>query len=194
MTKLFRKLNSIPFSKRVLIYTIIPALSIVFFVKFFYLPSRAEFNQLRMQLVDAQNKLKRLKQAEKRLHKLNLELQVINRKFLEVAQLLPDKKEIPDLLSDVSALGNKCHLEFLLFQPRKEKPKDFYVEVPITLVTQGRYVDAEDFLNKISKLPRIINIPSLKFGSPKMRGDMVFLKTEMQMVIYRFVPREEARK
>ncbi len=190
MIKLFRKLNSIPFSKRILIYVIVPALSIAIFVKFFYLPSKAEINQLKKQLLDAQGKIEKLKQAEKRLHKLNLELQDINRKFLELTQLLPDKKEIPDLLSDVSALGNKCHLEFLLFQPEKENPKDFYAEVPITLVIQGRYVDAEDFLSKISELPRIINIPGLKFGSPKMKEDTVILKADVQMVIYRFIPKK----
>jgi len=192
MIRLLRRLKEIPFSQRMLMYAIVPVLSIVFFIKFFYLPFKAEINQLEKQLLSAQAKLERLKQAKKRLHKLNLEIQTINRRFLKVTQLLPDKKEIPDLLSDVSALGNKCHLEFLLFQPEKEEVKDFYAEVPIKLVIQGSYVNTEDFLDKISKLSRIINIPSLKFSSPKINRDTVVLKTDVQMMIYRFIP-EKAR-
>lgn len=188
MVPLFKKLEDTPFSKRILIYAIIPALGITLFTKFFYLPHKEEINGLEKRVTDAKVKLERLKKAQKRVNKLNLALQQINKEFYKVMQLLPNEKEIPDLLSSVSSLGNKSHLEFLLFEPRKERPKNFYAEVPIKLDVVGRYLDIEKFLREISRLSRIINIASLKFGSPKMRSNVVFLKTEMEMIIYRFIP------
>jgi len=188
---MLEKLSSIPQSKRFLLYTIILVIGLVLFWYFYYAPSRAQVKQLEHSLEQAQKKLHQVKQAQKELDKLNKEVSETKKKLYQVTQLLPTQKEIPNLLSDISNLGNDCHLDFLLFQPSKEKVKDFYAEVPVKLVVQGEYLNIKAFLKKLSNSPRVINVAELKLGSPKTEGEKIKLRVETLLFTYRFVPKEE---
>jgi len=184
---MLEKLEEIPKSRRFALYAIIPILVVVLFWNLFYSPTKAEVNRLKNNLKQEKRKLEKLKLAQKRLNKLNKEIKEIRQKFLRLSQLLPEEKEIPDVLSDVNALGNDTHLDFLLFEPQKEVAKNFYAEVPIRLLVEGEYLSVKSFLERISQLPRVVNVSKLNLGKPKVKKDKIILKAEMQLVTYRFL-------
>ncbi|MDL1970563.1 MAG: type 4a pilus biogenesis protein PilO [Candidatus Desulfofervidaceae bacterium] len=188
---MLEKLSSIPQSKRVFLYVITFLFGVVLFWYLYYAPSKTEIKQLKHNLEQSRMKLHQFKQAQKELDKLNKEMVETKKKLYEVTQLLPTRKEIPNLLSDISNLGNECHLEFLLFQPGKETIKDFYAEVPVRLIIQGEYLNVKAFLEKLSDLPRVINVAELKMSSPRTEGEKIKLKVETLLLTYRFVPKEE---
>jgi type IV pilus assembly protein PilO len=55
-------------------------------------------------------------------------------------------------------------LEFLLFRPGAPVRKDFYAEVPIDIRLQGDYHALGTFLDRVSKLERIVNVADIKIG------------------------------
>jgi len=71
---------------------------------------------------------------------------------------LPNKKEVADLLIDVSQTGLAAGLEFQLFQPQNEIPKDFYAELPIKIRVVGDYHEFGEFISGIAALPRIVTM------------------------------------
>ena len=75
--------------------------------------------------------------------------------FGAMLRQLPNKKEVADLLIDVSQTGLAAGLEFQLFQPQNEIPKDFYAELPIKLRVVGDYHEFGEFVSGIAALPRI---------------------------------------
>ncbi len=81
------------------------------------------------------------------------------------AKALPEKDEVPSLLTSISQVGNEAGLEFLLFKPEAEVLKDFYAELPITMELSGSYHDLGVFFDQLAGMPRIVNINKFEINS-----------------------------
>jgi len=75
---------------------------------------------------------------------------------------LPNRTEVADLLVDVSQTGLAAGLEFELFQPQGEVPKDFYAELPIRIRVIGSYHEFGEFVSGLAALPRIVTIHNVQ--------------------------------
>ncbi len=71
---------------------------------------------------------------------------------------LPTGTEMPDLLEDVSNTGKKNGLDFELFKPEAEQPKDFYAAKPITIKATGNYHQFGAFVSGVAALSRIVTL------------------------------------
>lgn len=71
---------------------------------------------------------------------------------------LPTGTEMPNLLEDVSNTGKKNGLEFELFKPESEQPKDFYAAKPITIKAKGTYHQFGAFVSGVAALSRIVTL------------------------------------
>jgi type IV pilus assembly protein PilO len=78
--------------------------------------------------------------------------------FGAMLRQLPNRTEVADLLVDVSQTGLAAGLEFELFQPQAEVPKDFYAELPIKIRVIGNYHEFGEFVSGLAALPRIVTI------------------------------------
>jgi type IV pilus assembly protein PilO len=105
--------------------------------------------------------------------------------------LLPETREIPDLLTQISQLGLNAGLEFRLFKPEAEKATDFYAEVPVTLAILGKFHDVAKFFDHLAKLSRIVNVTDIKITLAKGTEDDPVLTTNCLVTTFRFLePRE----
>jgi type IV pilus assembly protein PilO len=154
------------------------------FVYFSFLPKinkitalKKEHTTLETRLATAKAKANRLKHFQAKLKDAEMEFKIVMKK-------LPEKKEIPALLSSVSQSGRDAGLEFLLFQPESEKIKDFYAEIPVSIRVTGHYHNVALFFDKVARLSRIVNIDDIKMASTK--GNMNLI-TSCKAVTYRFV-------
>lgn len=107
--------------------------------------------------------------------------------FRAASLLLPEKKEIPSLLTNISGLGTNSGLEFMSFRPAGEKPKTFYAEIQVNITVRGPYHNVGEFLDKISKLPRIVTVSDISMGSPVQAGNQMLLNTTFNLMTYRFI-------
>lgn len=107
---------------------------------------------------------------------------------------LPDKKEIPSLLTNISNLGTESGLEFLSFKPMPEAPAGFYARVPVALNVKGSFYEVATFFDKVGKLPRIVNISDVTTGGAKLEGGKLVLTTSCLATTYRFIEGESVKK
>lgn len=105
--------------------------------------------------------------------------------FGSMLRQLPNKTEVADLLVDVSQTGLAAGLEFELFQPQGEVPKDFYAELPIKIRVIGDYHEFGEFVSGLAALPRIVTVHDVKI-SPR-RGDSAGLQLEATAKTYRYL-------
>jgi type IV pilus assembly protein PilO len=82
--------------------------------------------------------------------------------FGAMLRQLPNRTEVADLLVDVSQTGLAAGLEFELFQPQGEVPKDFYAELPIRIRVIGSYHEFGEFVSGLAALPRIVTIHNVQ--------------------------------
>jgi type IV pilus assembly protein PilO len=82
--------------------------------------------------------------------------------FGTMLRQLPSKNEVADLLVDITQTGLASGLEFELFKPDKERPKEFYAELPITVSVKGNYHNLGQFVGGVAALPRIVTIHDIQ--------------------------------
>ncbi|HEU4693176.1 MAG TPA: type 4a pilus biogenesis protein PilO, partial [Vicinamibacterales bacterium] len=67
------------------------------------------------------------------------QLAEMEQSFGAMLRKLPNKTEVPNLLTDISQQGSGAGLEQRLFQPSQQINKDFYAELPIKMRLTGTY-------------------------------------------------------
>ena len=100
---------------------------------------------------------------------------------------LPNKKEIPSLLTNLATIARDNGLDVVSFSPRGEISKGFYAEVPGSVDLVGTYHQIAEFAQAVSKLSRIVNLSDLELSSPKVEGDVAVLKIKCKVTTFRFV-------
>jgi type IV pilus assembly protein PilO len=125
------------------------------------------------------------------LDELKARLAALDETLKVAITLLPETREIPELLTQISQLGLQAGLEFRLFKPESEKQADFYAEVPVSLTIFGRFHDLARFFDHLSQLSRIVNVTDIKIGLTK-GGNTQTLTTNCLLTTFRFLEPQEA--
>ena len=117
-----------------------------------------------------------LEAFRKQIEQMEKDLEVMLRQ-------LPTGTEMPDLLEDVSNTGKKNGLDFELFKPEAEQPKDFYAAKPITVKAKANYHQFGAFVSGVAALSRIVTLENVTLTSAAtkdlaMRGQNIKLTTE----------------
>lgn len=162
---------------------IIPAA--IFYFAFFQ-PNSDKILSLENQKETLEKEIREVELRVADLKKFEKELEEATAIFEATSVLLPKDKEIPKLLTDISALGRSAGLEFLTFKPQADIPKDFYAEIPITINVRGPYHNIGFFLDQVSKLERIVSVSNIKMSAPKKDGNEMLLNSDCVLVTYRF--------
>ncbi len=198
-----QKLPSLPFEKiaqltkaqRILICVGTFLLFGGLFFYLVYMPKSTKLVELKDNYDSLETKLLKAKVDASKLEKLQKEYKEAEGKFRFVLQLLPDKKEIPSLLENVSNSGRRSGLEFLLFQPTQEVIRDFYAEIPVKIQVSGGYHNLAMFFDKVSRLSRIVNVSNISINKAKSsKQKQTSLNTSCTAITYRFVENAAKKK
>ncbi|MBC2694592.1 MAG: type 4a pilus biogenesis protein PilO [Desulfobacteraceae bacterium] len=184
---LFEKAGKISKVHRILICVATFIVIIGLFVYFLYLPKFERLNKLNSEYKNFEQSLALAKNKAAQLNKYREKIKLAEAKYKIAMKALPDKKEIPSLLTSITESGKDAGLEFLLFQPESEINKDFYAEIPVSIKVVGNYHNVGLFFDKISRLSRIVNIKDIVIRTPEGKG----LNTSCTSVTYRFVETKE---
>jgi type IV pilus assembly protein PilO len=118
------------------------------------------------------------------VHKLDLELQA-------ALARLPDRKEIPDLLNNLSELASASGLLITKFKQREERVQEYYAEVPVELSMRGSFHQVAAFFDKVPRLNRLVNVTDIAFRKPQVVNDDVQIDTSCVATTFRFLDEEE---
>ena len=180
----FDKIERIKKSIRISIFAGTLVLLAGLFIWFVYMPKTEEIDKTTEQIRDLDMKIGQAKIKTKDLDKLNATKADVDARFQEALILLPNEKEIPNLLRKVTELGNDSQLGFRIFKPQKETPKDFYVEIPVSIEVLGKYHNVAVFFDKVGRMDRIMNVHNVSMRPVKERStDLI---TKCDAITYRF--------
>ena len=137
------------------------------FIYFFYWPKLEKINSLTANLKELDKKLTTAKRNAADLKEFQAKMKEAEAQFKLAMKKLPEKEEIPSLLTSISDSGQQVGLEFLLFEPKPEKPKEFYAEIPVAMSIKADYHNLATFFDHVARLSRIVNIRDIKIGHTK---------------------------
>ena len=182
-----------PGQKIAILVTVIILLSALYF-SFLYEPRSDAIAKLVDSVEIARNEKAVKQQKASNLPKLQSDLELWSARLKEAVAQLPDSKEIPELLTNISTKAREAGLEILLFRPRAENFRDFYAEIPVDIVVRGDFYNAVTFFDEVGKLNRLVNIDNIDFKNPKVAGDQVSLDISTLATTYRFLDEAERKK
>jgi type IV pilus assembly protein PilO len=188
----------LPTPKKVLILVVILVAIAALFLYALIIPIQDELKVAKGELSKLEGELSTNKAIASELPKFKEQVAKLNEEVKNALTQLPNEKEIPDILKTISSLGKESGLEFTLFKPKSEEPQQFYAKVPIELVALGNYHNIGIFFDKVSKLPRIINVIDFNMERAKDikgKGDPeLLLKTSCMINTYRFIEKKSEEK
>ena len=189
------KASQLDSKQKMLICAGVLVLLIVAFFFLVYSPKSEEIEKLNKRKAGLEKEIKKVEATVRQLDKHKAEMRTVKLQFKAASMLLPEKKEIPSLLTNISGQGTASGLDFISFKPGGEQPKEFYAEIPVAIAVSGPYHNVGTFLDKISKLPRIVSVNSINMAGPKRAGNEMILNTKFNLVTYRFIePQPQKQK
>lgn len=181
-------LIELPFQKKLIALVVVIVVILGLYLYMSYVPKRAEIQTKD----DEINRLTNEK-AEKEIIAANLdafkkEYEKLDAKLAQAVKMLPNEREIPELLFSVSNLVEQSGLELEVFEPLPEVPQEFYAEVPVSINVKGEFTQLAVFLDKLGKLHRIVNLTDLSVTKTDTQaGGFVALAAKGKITTYRFL-------
>jgi type IV pilus assembly protein PilO len=119
------------------------------------------------------------------------QLDEIERSFGAMLRKLPNKTEVPNLLTDISQQGAGAGLDQKLFQPTAQVNKDFYAELPIKMKLTGSFHSIGAFVSGIAGLPRIVTLHNVEITPVGKDKGVDQLQLDVTAKTYRYLDDEE---
>ncbi|MFO7304555.1 MAG: type 4a pilus biogenesis protein PilO [Gammaproteobacteria bacterium] len=142
---------------------------------------------------EEQQLLLKLEQKAKKAANLDAykaQLAEMEQSFGAMLRKLPNKTEVPSLLTDISQQGSGAGLDQKLFQPSQQINRDFYAELPIKMRLTGSFHAIGAFVSGIAALPRIVTLHDVEIKPVKGRG-IDELQLDVTAKTYRYLDEEE---
>jgi type IV pilus assembly protein PilO len=163
---------------------------------FFYLlfqPRMKELSNLQKKQSDLSRQIQESKRIADNLPKFKKEYEQLKIDLDNALTELPNQKEIPSLLTSITSKGKEAGLDFLVFRPKNEVPRDFYAEVPVDISVYGSFYNVANFFLAVGSLPRIVNIANVTVADIKNVGGKMVLKVNCLATTFRFLEKKEIK-
>ncbi len=190
LDQLFERIEALTRTQRILICSGVFVLLVVLFGFLSFWPNWQKIGKLNADYKKLSADLEKSKKNARQLPKLRKEFESKRRDFNQVMKSLPESEEISSLLTGISESGQESGLEFLLFQPGQEINKNFYAEIPVSIRVTGGYHNFVQFVDRVARLSRVVNIRDILISESKTGG----LTTSCQAVTYKFIEAPAAKK
>lgn len=181
------KILKMPLYQRLLMLIAIVAALIGVYVYSSYLPAQEELKKHQKNSEKVLVKLQESRRIANNLPRFKAEYENMKKQLDLALNELPNKSEIPSLLSSIAGLAKDYGLEVVEFKPEKEIPKGFYAEVPVGLKLNGTYHEMALFCEAVSGLARIVNLGNLSLGKATQVDGETVLTITASATTYRFI-------
>lgn len=128
---------------------------------------------LREQLASVESKESKLKQEfeEKAFKAANLDayrkqMAEMEESFGTLVGQLPSDTEVPALLEEITEKGQLNGLTINQIDLKNEVAREFYIELPISIVARGSYHDLGAFVSGMAGLARIVTLHDFNIAAP----------------------------
>lgn len=131
----------------------------------------------------AQNRMKFMREVER----LRLRLR-------EAEEQLPKQAEVEKLLRDIAYEAQQSGLQMDRFELQAEETEGDFARVPVKMTVRGGYHEIAVFLDRLSKMSRIVNVNDLVMEKPRLENKKIVLSSQYLATTYRFLEKPKKKK
>ena len=164
-------LNKLPWHTQLAVIAVLAMGFVGVFWNFYASPAQATIDSRQAQLDSLKAEVARGQQIALRLPAFRKEVGGLEAQLERLRAVLPEEKDVADLLRRIQAMATQSNLTIRGFTPQAVATKQMYAEWPIGLQVEGTYHNLGNFLERISKFPRIINVTAIKIRTKDKQSD-----------------------
>jgi len=155
------QLQNLPWYGQFLVFLFIGVVLFVIFYFVHYAPTQDTLKGIMQESEGLVEDIRKGELAEKRLAKLEEENMKNEENLDKLKGILPERKEISQILRKIQAVASNARLRMTIFNPQNEIIKDIYGEWPIIMTVDGSFHNLGIFFDQLSRLTKIFNINGL---------------------------------
>ena len=179
-------LAKLPWYAQIGAFVLISVIAAGAFYYFYDMPQQAEIATQAKELSEIRGRISKGQSMARQLPEFRKEIGTLEARLESLKPILPDERDVGDLLRRVQTLATQSNLQVRGFRPQAITTKEMHAEWPIALQLEGTYHNLGLFLDRVSKFPRIINIGNLAMAakeSPTAASTMTINATATTFVL-----------
>ena len=158
------KLKNLNWHMQLVVLVVIAGL-LYFSVYYFYTSeTRAEIAVLDEQISALQAKNEAAKVATQRINEFRALYATKAEEYEELKVLLPEQREITNVLQGLQDAANGSRMMVMRFAPRDDTQQDMIMAKPVEIEVDSNFTNVRAFFEKMAKLPRIVSISDFKIN------------------------------
>lgn len=153
---------------------------------FFYKPKRVELDAKVGQRAQLQAKYIENKAISDNLPKFQEEVNLLKDQLREAVLLLPNEANVHTVYKQLFIEAEKSNVELLSFKPAGTSKKGFYSDLSLDVQLRGAYHRIAEFIDRIGKLNRIINVSNIVFTKIQPTNNETDTEMSIRVTTYMF--------
>jgi type IV pilus assembly protein PilO len=178
----WEQLEAIPSNYRWILIPVLLLLLVGADWYFLYQPRAEEIARLDEQIAQTRQTLEKHQRIAATYDEFRAKVAQVEASLRELLTQLPKRREIPDLIRQISDLGVRTGLQISLLRPQPEQPKEFYAEIPIAVTVVGPYHAVGQFFDALGQMSRIVSVSNIQ-----MAMNAKTLETQCLATTFRFL-------
>ena len=158
-------LSKLPWYAQIGAFVLVSAGAVFGFWNFYVSELNADIDLRQSRLTAMRADIAKGNTTARQLPQFQQQVAELQSRLENLRQVLPDEKDVADILRRIEGLAVKSNLKIQRFQPAKVVQQKLYAEIPYRLEAEGTYHNLGAFFDQISKFPRIINVGEISIKS-----------------------------
>ena len=125
---------------------------------------RTEVAQLNEQVAALQAKNEAARVATQRINEFRALYASKAVEYEELKVLLPEQREITNVLQDLQDSARQSRMIVMRFSPRDDTQQDVIMAKPVEIEVDSNFNNLRSFFDKMAKLPRIVSVSDFKLN------------------------------
>jgi type IV pilus assembly protein PilO len=140
--------------------------AVLYFGVYYFVTSetRAEVQSLNDQIAQLQAKNEAARIATQRINEFRALFASKTMEYEELKVLLPEQREITNVLQGLQDNANNSRMLVMRFSPRDDTQEDSIMAKPVEVEVDSNFYNLRAFFDKMAKLPRIVSITNFKIN------------------------------
>lgn len=134
-----------------------------------------------------QGELVKLQQQAQHRTQFMREVERLRQRLREAEEQLPKQADVEKLLRDVAYEAQQSGLQLQRFEIQSEQGRGDFAAVPVRMNVSGSYHEVAVFLDRLSKMQRIVNVTDLSMSQPRVENKKIVLDSSYLATTYRFL-------
>ncbi len=173
--------------QNLVLYIVISAILAGLFFFVYYLPRAAQLSVVKESRLTIEAEVANLRQKKREMDRIEQDLKTLQVILKDLEAIIPEKREISDILAQFQQLAFDSRLNITKFTPRGEVPKEFYSEWPIPIEITGNYNNLGVFFDRLSRFSRLFTIERFSIKALSKQTEMSTISASFTSKTYIFL-------